>query len=68
MNEFRPTIGIEFDDKYIEAKTKLMELVKALNALTAEQSRQLANEFLTSMRMVASFEQFLSYMNNGGQM
>lgn len=68
MNEFRPTIGIEFDDKYIEAKTKLMELVKALNALTAEQSRQLANEFLTSMRMAASFEQFLSYMNNGGQM
>lgn len=68
MNEFRPTIGIEFDDKYIDAKTKLIELVKALNALTSEQSRQLANEFLTSMGMAASFEQFVSYMNNGGQM
>lgn len=68
MNEFRPTVGIEFDDKYVEAKAKLIELVKALNALTAEQSRQLASEFLTSMGMAASFEQFVGYMNNGGQM
>ncbi len=68
MNEFRPTVGIEFDDKYVEAKAKLIELIKALNALTAEQSRQLANEFLASMGMAASFEQFMGYMNNGGQM
>lgn len=68
MNEFRPTLGLEFDDKYIEAKTKLIELIKALNDLTAEQSRYLANEFLTSIGMAASFEQFVRYMNNGGQM
>ena len=67
MNEFRPTVGIEFDDKYVEAKAKLVEFVKALNALTSEQRRQLASEFLASMGMAASFEQFVGYMNNGGQ-
>lgn len=67
MNNFRPTIGIEYDNKFIDAKSKLIEFIKALNALTPEQSRQLANEFLSSVAMAASLEQFVSYMNNGGQ-
>lgn len=67
MNEFRPAIGIEFDNKYIEAKAKLIDLIKALDALTPEQRKQLANEFLASMGMAASLEQFVRYMNNGGQ-
>ena len=28
MNGWKPTIGIEFDDKYIEAKNKLLDCVK----------------------------------------
>lgn len=34
MNGFKPTIGIEFDDKYIDAKNKLLKLIEALDKLT----------------------------------
>ena len=34
MHGIRPTVGIEFDDKYTNAKSKLIELVKALDGLT----------------------------------
>lgn len=66
MNGIKPTMGIEFDDEYINAKNKLIELAKALNELTDMQTQQLAREFITSSRMATSFEQFVSYMNNGG--
>lgn len=33
MHGIRPTVGIEFDDKYTNAKSKLIELVKALDGL-----------------------------------
>jgi len=68
MNGFRPTIGIEFDDKYINAKNKLVEFVGALNDLTDAQRCQLAKEVMASVGMATSFEQFVSYMNNGGWM
>lgn len=68
MNGFRPTIGIEFDDKYIDAKTKLIDFVVALSKLTDPQRQQLANEFIASVGMAASFEQFVKYMNNGGRL
>ena len=66
MNGIRPTIGIEFDDKYINAKNKLIELVKALDGLTDTQRAQLAQEYITSYSMATSLEQFVSYMKNGG--
>lgn len=40
MNGFRPTIGIEFDDKYIDAKKKLADFINALNTLTPLQREQ----------------------------
>ena len=66
MNGIRPTIGIEFDDKYTNAKNKLIELVKALDELTDNQRAQLAQEYITSYSMATSLEQFISYMKNGG--
>ena len=66
MNGIKPTVGIEFDDEYINAKNKLIELAKALTKLTDMQKEQLAREFITSYGMATSFEQFVSYMNNGG--
>lgn len=66
MNGIRPTIGIEFDDKYTNAKNKLIELVKALDELTDAQRAQLAQEYITSYSMATSLEQFISYMKNGG--
>ena len=66
MNGINPTVGIEFDDKYINAKSKLIEFVKSLNELTDMQSAQLAQEFIASYSIATSFEQFVSYMNNGG--
>lgn len=66
MNEIRPTIGIEFDDKYTNAKNKLIELVKTLDELTDTQRAQLAQEYITSYSMATSLEQFVSYMKNGG--
>ena len=66
MNGIRPAIGIEFDDKYTNAKNKLIELVKALDELTDTQRVQLAQEYITSYSMATSLEQFVSYMKNGG--
>ena len=66
MNGIRPTVGIEFDDKYINAKSKLIEFVKSLDELTDMQRAQLAQDFIASYSIATSFEQFVSYMNNGG--
>ena len=66
MNGIRPTVGIEFDDKYTNAKSKLIELVKALDGLTDAQRVQLAQEYITSYSMPTSLEQFVNYMKNGG--
>ena len=66
MNGIRPTVGIEFDDKYTNAKNKLIELVKTLDELTDTQRAQLAQEYITSYSMATSLEQFVSYMKNGG--
>ena len=66
MNGIRPTVGIEFDDKYTNAKSKLIELVKALDGLTDAQRVQLAQEYITSYSMATSLEQLVNYMKNGG--
>ena len=66
MNGFRPTVGIQFDDKYTNAKNKLIDFVKALDELTDTQRAQLAQEFITSYSMATSLEQFVNYMKNGG--
>lgn len=67
MNGIRPTVGIEFDDKYTNAKNKLIELVQSLDALTDTQRAQLAQEYITSYNTATSLKQFVSYMKNGGQ-
>ena len=66
MGNFRPTLGIEFDDKYLNAKTKLIEFLKALKDLTPAQSNTLANELLTAMGIASSFDMLIALMNNGG--
>lgn len=66
MNGIRPTVGIEFDDKYTNAKNKLLDFIKALDELDDIQKAKLAQEFITSYSMPISFEQFVSYMKNGG--
>ena len=66
MNGIRPTVGIEFDDKYINTKNKLFEFVKSLDELTDTQKAQLAQEFIASYSIATSFEQFVRCMNNGG--
>ncbi len=68
MNEFKPMIGIEFDDKYIDAQNKLNDFIKALNNLTPVQRERLAREYIASMGMTAVLEQFINYMNNGGRL
>lgn len=64
----KPTIGIEFDDKYINARSKFIDFVAALNELTPRQKDQLAKECIASMGMAASLEQFINYVNNGGRL
>lgn len=66
MNGLRPTVGIEFDDKYTNAKNKLLDFIKALDELNDIQKAKLAHEFITSYSMAISFERFVSYMKNGG--
>lgn len=68
MNGIKPTIGIEFDDKYLDAKAKLIDFVKVFITLDAGQKERLAKEFMTSFGMATSFEQFVNYMNNGGRL
>lgn len=57
---------IEFDDKYTNAKNKLLDFIKTLDELDDIQKAKLAQEFITSYSMANSFEQFVSYMKNGG--
>ncbi len=67
MDNFRPTLGIESDDKYLNAKTKLIEFLKAIKDLNPAQSNALANEFLTAMGIASSFDALIALMNNGGR-
>ena len=67
MDNFRPTLGIESDNKYLNAKTKLIEVFKAINELSPVQRNTLANEVLTSMGIASSFDMFIALINNGGK-
>ena len=67
MNGFKPTIGVEFDDDYINAKNKLMDFAKAVNKLTPKQREQLAKELMTATGMATAFQQFINYIRAGGQ-
>lgn len=67
MNSVKLNIEVEYTDKYIEAKNKLLDFAEALDKLTPMQKEQLAKEFIVSMGMAASLDQFIKYMNNGGQ-
>ena len=47
-------------------KNKLLDFIKTLDELDDIQKAKLAQEFITSYSMANSFEQFVSYMKNGG--
>jgi len=64
MNGSRPSIGIEFDDEYINAKNKLIEFIKACDRLKPMQREQLALDFMKSYEGAKAFEQFVRYINN----
>lgn len=49
MDNFKLTLGVEFDDKYLDAKNRLVEFLKALKELTPAQSNALGNELLTAL-------------------
>lgn len=66
MNNFRPTVGIEFEDRYLEAKNKLIDFMKALHVLTPAQNEELSMELLTAMGIADSFETLISMLNKGG--
>lgn len=66
MNNFRPTVGVEFGDKYLEAKNKMIDFLKALSALTPVQSNELAKELLSAMGIADSFDTLISILNIGG--
>lgn len=65
MNDIRPTFGIEFDDKYLEAKSKLLAFIDALTYLTPEQNYHLAMELMEATGFADILEQFLNNLNNG---
>lgn len=67
MNSLKPTIGFEFEDKYLEAKNKLIDLIKALKELTPAQSKELAMELLAAIGIVDSYEALISLLSKGGQ-
>lgn len=46
MNGFKPSIGIEFDDKYSDAKNKFIDFWKSLNQLSPQQRDCLGKECL----------------------
>ena len=64
MNGIRPTVGIEFDDKYTNAKNKLLDFIKALDELDDIQKAKLAQEFITSYGVFCRVVQ-VSWMKNG---
>lgn len=65
MYGIRPTLGVEFEDKYKDAKNKLIDFVKALDELTQEERNNLATEFITSFGVATSFDEFVRHMNGG---
>lgn len=66
MNNFKPTLGVEINDKYDNAKIKLIEFLKSLKELTPAQSNSLANELLTTMGLASSLDALIALMNNDG--
>lgn len=60
----RPTV--EFDDKYLNARAKILECHKVISELTPSQQEQLFREVLEMSGMRVAFEQFTRYMNNNG--
>lgn len=46
MNGIRPTVGIEFDDKYTNAKNKLLDFIKALDELDDIQKSKIGTRIL----------------------
>ena len=67
MDNFKLTLGVEFDDKYLDAKNRLVEFLKALKELTPAQSNALGNELLTALGIASSFDTLIALMNNGGK-
>ena len=67
MNGVRPALGVEYDDKYINAKNKIFECKLAIDELTPAQRKQLVNEVVEFAGMGTLLEQFMQYMNSRGR-
>lgn len=68
MNGVRPALGIEYDDKYINAKNKIFECKQAIDELTPIQRKQLFNEVVELASMGTLLEQFMQYVNSRGKL
>lgn len=68
MNGVRPALGIEYDDKYINAKNKILECKQAIDELTPTQRKQLFNEVVELAGMGTLLEQFMQYVNSRGKL
>lgn len=66
MNEIKPTIGLKFEDRYIEAKNKLIDFSKTFDELTYDEKVRFVNEVAAAVGIVITAEQFAKLMNNGG--
>ncbi len=64
MNGFKPTIGIEFDDKYIDAKNKFIDFWKSLNQLSPQQRDCLGKECLEFIGASALYEKLNVMLSN----
>lgn len=62
----RPTVEVEFDDNYLNARSKVIECVNAVSKLTPQQRECLARELAIATGMEMMLEEFLRYMNRGG--
>lgn len=56
----------EFDDKYQNARVKIIECYDAIGKLTPQQQEKLFQEVLEMSGMRAFFAQIMRYTNNGG--
>lgn len=68
MNDFKLTMGIEFEDKYKEAKRKMLDFKKAFDELTVTEQKRLVEEAVAVAGFAISAEQLINFMKFGGQL
>lgn len=67
MSDIRPSLGIEYSDKYENSKNKWFEFLKSVRELTIEQQRALVFDVATIMGLQPYVNLFISIINNFGK-